>query len=142
MGLNWCYPAQRPSQVSLKERTKATVPENNRGWARLEEDDSSTSVVLNRMFEVLRYMLNLRMTNTLENMSLTINGWQLTFKDVDLTNLKFDFEHVSCMQIVERRESMSQVSPPPEQKDNDDLVATLNVSIIVSGASLAIFLRH
>lgn len=37
---------------------------------------------------------------------------------------------------------MSQVSPPPEQKDNDDLVATLNVSIIVSGASLAIFLRH
>jgi len=47
------------------------------------------------------------------------------------------------MQIVERRESMSQVSPPPEQKDNDDLVATLNVSIIVSGASLvAIFFRH
>jgi len=141
MGLfSSCYPAQSqyPSQIISIE----AVPENNRRRIRLNEDDSSTSVFLNRMFEVFRYKLDPLMTNMLENKSLTIKGYQLTFKDVDLSNAKFDFEHVSCVQIVERRESMSRVSPPPEKKDNDDFlkesVATLKVSITVSGASLAI----
>lgn len=98
----------------------------------MDDHDTSISFFLNHMFEVLWPKLVPRAKDLLEDLTVDIPCFTVSFEHADLSKLNVEFVHVGVVNTLHMRSGI--LSEKNYHESSDESVMTLKIVIKVSGA--------